>query len=80
MRWGHGASGLGAGIKPPSGPTGHHQERGADPRLGHRLPFLGVCQVMLGVEALKHGGWYPRLCLGSGVRELFQLRPSGLKG
>jgi len=34
---------------------------------------------MSGMRALKRRGWYPRLCSGSGVRELFQFRPSGLQ-
>lgn len=48
--------------------------------LYHCLPFLGFSQGMLGMRALKRGGWYPGLCSGSGCRELFQLRPLGPKG
>lgn len=37
--------------------------------LHHCLPFLWICSVMLRMKALKHKGWYPRLCSGGGVRE-----------
>lgn len=57
---------------------GHHQEKGADASLHHHLPFLGFCQVMLGMKAVKLSSWYLRLCSDSGAQELFQLRPSDL--